>query len=292
MSEDQKDYTSISPSAKSLLLMKGYTNIPYARETASLLQGPEVFDLSFDEKDFWFWIRVMHFENRYWTVDQLLKQTDAKNILELSSGYSFRGLDLCVRDKSIHYIDTDLPEVVAVKQDLINKLQLDQQVQGNFELLPLNALDESDFDAVVSRFEEGPLTIVNEGLLMYLSTEEKKRLCKIIHKILGKRGGCWITADIYVKRTADMRANLPQSRSESAFFEKHNIEENKFENYEAAEAFFKSEGFELVKEATPDYGQLSVMPHLLKVLPEEARNRKEPPPKIQATWMLKPIIHP
>jgi O-methyltransferase involved in polyketide biosynthesis len=292
MPEDQKDYTSISPSAKSLLLMKGYTNIPYAKETAALLQGPEVFDLSFDEKDFWFWIRVMHFENRYWTIDQLLKQTDAKNILELSSGYSFRGLDLCVKDKSIHYIDTDLPEVVAVKQDLINKLKLDQQVQGNFELLPLNALDENDFDAVVSRFEEGPLTIVNEGLLMYLGVEEKKRLCKIIHNALGKRGGCWITADIYVKRTADMRANLPQSRSESAFFEKHNIEENKFENYEAAEAFFKSEGFELVKEATPDYGQLSVMPHLLKVLPEEARNRKEPPPKIQATWMLKPIIHP
>jgi O-methyltransferase involved in polyketide biosynthesis len=289
MSADQKDYSSISPSAKSLLLMKGYTNIPYAKETAALLQGPEVFDLNFDEKDFWFWIRVMHFENRYWTIDQLLKQTEAKNILELSSGYSFRGLDLCVRDKTVHYIDTDLPEVTGIKQDLINKLQLDQDIKGNFELLPLNALDEADFKSVVSRFEDGPLTIVNEGLLMYLNVEEKKRLCKIILGELKKRSGCWITADIYVKRTSEMRANLPQSKSESAFFEKHNIEENKFENYEAAEAFFKSEGFELVKEATPDYGKLSVMPHLLKVLPEEARNRKEPPPKIQATWMLKPM---
>ena len=79
------------------------------------------------------------------------------------------------------------------------------------------------------------------------------------------------------------------TKSESSFFEKHNIEENKFESYEAAEAFFKSERFELVKEATPDYAKLSVMPHLLKVLPEEIKNRKEPPPKIQATWMLKPI---
>jgi len=289
MSEDQKDYSSISPSAKSLLLMKGYTNIPYAKETAALLQGPEVFDLSFDEKDFWFWIRVMHFENRYWTIDQLLKQTDAKNILELSSGYSFRGLDLCVKDTSIHYIDTDLSEVVAIKQNLINKLQLDQGIKGNFELLPLNALDESDFNSVVSRFEDGPLTIVNEGLLMYLGIEEKRRLCKIIHSTLAKRGGCWITADIYTKRTSEIRATLPQSKSETAFFEKHNIEENKFENYETAEAFFRSEGFELVKEATPDYAKLSVMPHLLKVLPEEAKNRKEPPPKIQATWMLKPI---
>jgi O-methyltransferase involved in polyketide biosynthesis len=289
MTQDQKDYTSISPSAKSLLLMKGYTNIPYAKETADLLQGPEVFDLSFDEKDFWFWIRVMHFENRYWTIDQLLKQTDSTNMLELSSGYSFRGLDLCVKDKSIHYIDTDLPEVVAVKKDLINNLQLDRDIKGNFELLSLNALNEADFNAIVSRFEDGPLTIVNEGLLMYLNLEEKISLCKIMLSTLKKRGGCWITADVYVKRTGEMRANMPQSKRESAFFEKHNIEENKFESYEAAEAFFQSEGFKLVKEATPDYGKLSVMPHLLKVLPEEARNSKEPPPKIQATWMLKPL---
>lgn len=60
MAPSQKDYSSISPSAKSLLLMKGYTNIPYAKETAALMQGSEVFDLSFDEQDFWFWIRVMH----------------------------------------------------------------------------------------------------------------------------------------------------------------------------------------------------------------------------------------
>lgn len=289
MSTEEKDYSSISPSAKSLLLMKGYTNIPYAKETAALLQGPEIFDLSFDEKDFWFWIRVMHFENRYWTIDQLLRQTEATNILELSSGYSLRGLDLCVRDKTIHYIDTDLPEVIAVKQNLIDRLKLIEKVKGKFELLALNALDETAFTNLVSRFTNGPLTIVNEGLLMYLNLEEKKRLCKIIHNALLQRGGCWITADIYVKRTNDMRANLPTSKREAAFFEKHNIEENKFENYEAAAGFFKSEGFEVVKEAEPDYGKLSVMPHLLKVLPEEARKSKAPPPKIQATWMLKAV---
>src|SRR5690606_9169317 len=130
---EQKDYSSISPSAKSLLMMKGYTNIPYAKETAALMEGKEVFDLDFNDKDFWFWIRVMHFESRYWSIDQLLKQTNSKNILELSSGYSLRGLDLCVKNNNIHYIDTDLPEVIAVKQNMINQLQLDKNVKGNFE---------------------------------------------------------------------------------------------------------------------------------------------------------------
>jgi len=253
------------------------------------MQGSEVFDLSFDDKDFWFWIRVMHFENRYWSIDQLLKQTDSRNILEISSGYSLRGLDLCVKDESIHYVDTDLPEVVAHKRSMIDQLHLNKDVKGTFDLLPLNVMDASAFGDVVNMFGNGPLTIVNEGLLMYLNKDEKKQLCNTIHNILKQRGGCWITADIYVKRSAEMTASLPQSKSETAFFEQHNIEENKFESYEAAQTFFREQGFEIVKEAVPDYQGLSVMPQLLKVLPEGVRNSKEPPPKIQATWMLKAI---
>jgi O-methyltransferase involved in polyketide biosynthesis len=289
MEQEQKDYSSISPSAKSLLLMKGYTNIPYAKETAALMQGAEIFDLSFDDKDFWFWIRVMHFESRYWSIDQLLRQVDNKNILELSSGYSFRGLDLCVKHEGIYYIDTDLPEVIDTKRGMISRLQLDKDLKGRFELQALNAMDEPAFNNLAQQFNEGPISIVNEGLLMYLNLEEKASLCRIIHQVLKQRGGCWITADVYVKRAAEMLVQLPQSESERSFFEQHNIEDNKFDSYESARTFFAEHGFEVVSEAEPDYENLSVMPHLLKVLPEEVRNSKQPPPKIQATWMLRAI---
>jgi hypothetical protein len=185
MSQEQKDFSSISPSAKSLLMMKGYTDIPYAKQTAALMQGSEVFDLNFDDKDFWFWIRVMHFENRYCTIDQLLKQADNKNILELSSGYSLRGLDFCVKNKRLHYIDTDLPEIVALKQSMIADLQLDKDVEGTFELLPLNVMDESAFDNVVNTFDKQPWSIVNEGLLAD-DPDQKINLkafhCEIVNK--------------------------------------------------------------------------------------------------------------
>ena len=90
--------------------------------------------------------------------------------------------------------------------------------------------------------------------------------------MLLQKGGFWITADVYVKRPKNLRANLPQSKSEAAFFEQHNIEENKFESYDEAKRFFEEQGFELVKEAVPDYQSLSVLPQLMRVLPEEARN--------------------
>lgn len=283
---ETKDYSTVSPSAKSLLMLKGYTDIPYAKETAALMEGGEVFDLNFKDKDFWFWIRVMHFESRYWSIDQLLKETTNKNILELSSGYSLRGLDLCNKHDDIHFIDTDLPEVIATKQQMIVQLQADKDVKGKLELLPLNAMDAAAFNDVVNRFEDGPLTIVNEGLLMYLGVEEKKQLCQTIHSILKQRGGCWITTDIYMQRSAEMQAQLPTSKSEAHFLEQHNIEENKFKNYEAAKAFFDEQGFTIAKEAVPNYQQLSVAPKLMEALPPEMRNSKEPPPRIQYTWML------
>lgn len=283
---EPKDYTSISPSAKSLLLMKSYTNIPYAKEVATLMQGPEVFGLDFENKDLFFWIRVMHFERRYWSIDQLLQGVEHKNMLELSSGYSLRGLEMCNKE-AVHYIDTDLPDVIAVKQQMMQQLKLGDGLKGKLDLLPLNALDTQAFNAIADQFAEGPVTIVNEGLLMYLNMEEKKQLCKTIHDLLKKRGGYWITADIYAKLAPEVRDALPKSSSEAAFHEQHRIEENKFDSYEAAEVFLNEQGFELVREASIDVKTLSVIPHLLKVLPPEARDGKNAPPKIQATWLLR-----
>lgn len=288
MESPRKDYSTISPSAKSLLMMKGYTQIPYAHQTAQLMHGPEVFNLNFDDKDFWFWARIMHFEARYWSIDQLLKETDATNILELSSGFSLRSLDMC-RKSNVHYIDTDLPDIIATKKQMINELGLETDLEGKLELLPLNALDAKAFSDITARFEDGPLTIVNEGLLMYLGIAEKKQLCSYIHKVLKQRGGQWITADIYVKRPAEMQDMIPQSKQETQFFEQHHIEENKFDSYEAARTFFEDAGFEFVKEAVTDYSQLSAMPHLISTLPPEAMDNKGGPPKIQATWMLRAV---
>lgn len=105
----ERNYNTISPSGKWVLLMKGHTKIPYARQTAELLKYPEKFVPDFEKNDIVFWIRTSHFESRYLSIDQLLEDIPAHNIMELSSGFSFRGLDF-TRRENVHYIDTDLPD--------------------------------------------------------------------------------------------------------------------------------------------------------------------------------------
>lgn len=284
MNTGNRNYSTISPSAKMLLLLKGYTDIPFMKIAAELVSRPEAYEPDMNNTDARFWARVLHFEERYKSVDQLLNELEVSNILELSSGFSFRGLDNAQR-KNIHYTDTDLPGVIAAKQALVQELEAGTAMKGVLELQALNALDEAAFEQVVSRFPAGPLAIVNEGLLMYLGMEEKKRLAGIIHKILAQRGGWWITADVYQKLEL-LQLGGRESREE-AFFREHNIEENKFDSFEAARAFFTEQGFDIEKEAVTDHTQLGSLPYFLKNIPEEKMKQLSGMPKMRVTWRLR-----
>jgi O-methyltransferase involved in polyketide biosynthesis len=281
-----RDYSSISPSARSLLLLKGLTDIPFACQAAELITNPEKYEPDFELKDFLLWARVLHFENRYKSIDQLLSDLPVKNILELSSGFSFRGLNTALHN-DINYIDTDLPDVIATKQNLLDSLmQTEATPKGNLETLPLNALHEAEFTNIANHFPKGELAIVNEGLLVYLDTDEKKKLCHNIHNVLQQRGGYWITADIYIKSDKKLLSYAGNDKLQR-FFEEHRIEENKFESFEAAEIFFKNEGFLIDKEAEPNYQSSGSLKHLrASASPEQLYNLGKTG-RIRASWRLK-----
>ncbi|WCT14775.1 class I SAM-dependent methyltransferase [Mucilaginibacter jinjuensis] len=280
---DNRDYSTISPSAKALLYLKGLTSIPFAKAAAEQMMLPDKYEPDFSLRDFGFWTRVVHFESRYWSLDYLLASTGAKNVLELSSGFSFRGLAAVADRADLHYIDTDLPEVIATKKQLLEAIK--PELKGTLDVLPLNALDEEAFRKTVDRFPAGEVAIVNEGLLMYLGLTEKEKLCRIIHRILSERGGYWITADIYIKRANRDRLMMNDQLNE--FFKQHNIDEQMFESFEEAEEFFNKNGFVVDKEAVPDRDKLTSLTYMLQSATEEQLNDLRSRKRIQTSWRLK-----
>jgi O-methyltransferase involved in polyketide biosynthesis len=276
-----KDYSTISPSAQSLLWMKSLTDIPFARAAAAQVFGEAALPTEGDERITpAFLRRLLHFEARYWSIDAALDMLDITNILEVSSGFSFRGLQKVLYE-DFFYIDTDLPGVVEVKEGLLKPLQrtLSDPPVGQLRTKMLNALDEDAFNDLVARFPPGKVAIANEGLLVYLDEGEKRRLCNIIKSILQRRGGCWVTADVYVrKEEIDVGPISPEI---SKFMADHHIEENKFDSFGAAESFFESCGLRKVAKVAPDSAKLRSM-YLLKEkgAPLVAR------PRIRETWVL------
>ena len=283
--QEKRDFSKISPSAKSLLMLKGLTQIPYAREAAELMSYPDHYHPDFENTDLAFWTRVVHFESRYWSIDQLFHDLVFHNVMELSSGFSFRGLNM-VQEKNIHYIDTDLENVIEYKKDLVDKLVgKDISSPGKLEMLTLNVLDENEFNLIVDRFEDGPLVIVNEGLLMYLNNQEKEKLCKIISGVLARKGGYWITADIY-RRTTLTRLKDNNDELKELTDQQH-IEDNMFDDFDVAKDFFRKQGFVVDMESTMDFSKITTIPYLFKNATEAELNAMRALPQVQTTWRLK-----
>jgi O-methyltransferase involved in polyketide biosynthesis len=337
-----RDFSTVSPSAYTLLMMKGLTLIPYARQAAQLLLAsrPDNADpintsrpatLDTEHRPPLFWARVMHFENRYWSINQLMQSLPITNILELSSGFSFRGLALS-REKQVFYIDTDLPELIATKRQFVAALTQKPEAESeaaatkspetstpetnsapatngtaqstpetstpatnaaenaHYELLPLNVLDAPAFNTIADHFPPGPLLIINEGLLVYLDLAEKEALCRTIKDILQRRGGYWITGDIYIQKELDPSLT-DRDDSFQQFLKSHHVEEKKFEDFERAAEFFTRMGFVVDQEAIPDYSKLTALPHLLAALTPETQKKLAQTPKIHTVWRLRLAVN-
>ncbi|MFX1277320.1 MAG: hypothetical protein ACFFAT_20045 [Promethearchaeota archaeon] len=279
----------ISPSAKYLLINKALTTIPFAKEAAEVMFGEKNVKSTRERiNSIGPFLRLIHFEMRYRSVDNALSDIGIKNILEFSSGFSFRGLSMC-KDPEVCYIDTDLPQIIDDKKIIVQDLRKKfcNYPIDNLYLRALNILDEKAFAEIISLFPAGPIAIVNEGLLSYLDELQKRKLCEIIHNLLSIRGGYWITADIYRKTNKEdpIIEDFFDDYVKS-FLEIHHVEENRFESFELWEAFFKNCGFDICKKIEASRSQISS----IKFLARFSRNKLEDLKRInmpRQTWILK-----
>ena len=221
-------------------MVKAHTTLPFARQAAELVFGADAVaaDESTGDAD----ERRRHFELRARSLDTALDDVAAQHVLELAAGFSFRGLDRAARSH-VTYLDTDLPGVAAAKAELVATLA-PAALSGTLRVHALDALDREAVEAAVAMLPPGPIAVVHEGLLMYLDPAEKAQLAATIHACLRARGGVWITADVYVRRDTNPVRNPVVAQ----FLIDHNVEQNKFADWAAAEAFFTGHGFAIARK--------------------------------------------
>jgi O-methyltransferase involved in polyketide biosynthesis len=244
---EARDFSTISPSARALLLVRAQTSLPYARRAAELLFGQQAVAAAEREAGVTPGAegRRRHFEIRANSIDDALAELGATRILEIAAGLSFRGLAMAERE-GIFYLDTDLPEMTATKADLVRRLH-PAPLAGSLRVQALDALDADAFRSAFRQLPPGPIAIVHEGLLMYLDDAEKAGLAASVREALLERGGAWVTADVYV------RSAVKPFREERTkqFLEAHRVEEKKFADWSAAEAFFAAQRFAVATRLSP-----------------------------------------
>ena len=209
------DSALISVTAKIAAYYRQFSDIPFAREVARRIGADAAFEqilrengLERDKLTFY----APMFEARYKSITQLILQSGASQVLELASGYSLRGLDL-TRSGPVRYVETDLPDVVAAKLRLLEEVRRHHAIPHSPHHV-VTAADALDFDEVRTSASvldrSRPLTVLCEGMIMYLSKEQTEQLARNIRRLLGEFvGGSWITPDFTFRAEA---RDLPPER--------------------------------------------------------------------------------
>jgi O-methyltransferase involved in polyketide biosynthesis len=209
------DASLISVTAKLAAYYRQFSDIPFATEVAKRIGADEAFErilrehgLERDKLTFY----APMFEARYKSLTQVILGSGASQVLELASGYSLRGLDL-TRNHRLRYVETDLPAVVATKVGLLEDLRKQHGISPipQHVVAAADALDFEQVHAATATLDRSqPLTVLCEGLIMYLSKAETERLAMNIHELLAEfTGGCWITPDFSFRAEA---RDLPPER--------------------------------------------------------------------------------
>jgi O-methyltransferase involved in polyketide biosynthesis len=194
------DHSRISFTAKIVAYYRQFTDIPFAAETARRIGADAAFDElvrvhGLDPAMLRFY--AIAFEARYKSLDRLLHAAGASQVLELASGFSLRGLDLSRR--GFRYVEVDLPGVVAEKRLLLGEVRGAHGLAATAEhvLLAGDALDAAHVRAAADALDPSrPVTVLCEGLVQYLTADERERLVANLRDVLARfPQSQWITPD-------------------------------------------------------------------------------------------------
>lgn len=236
---NDKDYEEICPTAIVTSYPRTFTDIPYEKAIYNWLKNNCNEKVDLNRK------LAPEIEARYKLINKLLEKYEIKQVLELASGYSSRGL--FYSQKGYNYVELDLESVTKNKKQILHSIK--KNIPECLNIISGNALKSEDFKRIESYFKnDEPIAVINEGLLRYLTFDEKRQVAKNIYKLLLKYSGIWITSDVTPKKFINSQNNalLNFNKNLTKTTLRNNLND-RFEDENHIKDFFGDIGFELVE---------------------------------------------
>ena len=236
---NDKDYEDISPTAIVTSYPRIFTDIPYEKKIYNWLENHCNEEVTLNN------MLAPEIEARYKLTNKLLDKYRIKQVLELAAGYSSRGL--IYSKKGYNYVELDLENVTKNKKEILHSIE--KNIPKNLNIISGNALKSDDFKKIQSYFKtDEPIAVINEGLLRYLTFDEKRQVAQNIYDLLYKYGGIWITCDVTPKKFINSQDKaLPDFNNNLTNITSRNNLNDRFEDENHIREFFGNIGFELVE---------------------------------------------
>jgi O-methyltransferase involved in polyketide biosynthesis len=211
----------ISPTAWMVAKGRTFSDIPFSREIFHEVEkigregvGPDPDDIEkITATDL-----APRFEARYKIINYLVRGFGFRQVLEIASGLTPRGIEM-TEDGSIDtYVEMDLPGIMKIKRMIVKAIyrELKKKKRKLFleegDVLSGEAMSRAAGHFNIAR----PIAVVSEGLLRYLSFEEKAEVAGNIRDLLVVFGGAWITPDVTVRSKSIIRTKRGATSISSA----------------------------------------------------------------------------
>ena len=260
------EFEKISPTALLTAYVRQFTDIPYTKEISELTNAFATVNQWMDREQANSVLGglAVLVEGRYKAIEQVLSQFHATQILELASGLLPRGTILS-QQPEITFIESDLPAMIQQKQQLTRQLVGERP---NLHFLAIDATSNLNSSRLNDYFQPNrPVSILCEGLLMYLTLAEKQQVFANVREILQSFGGVWITPDLSTMEKSIPASTTPQQmeQMDRKFLNLtgRTIAENTFIDLDHAKQFVQEQGFQMEEfSALEMLDQLECLPTL------------------------------
>lgn len=218
-----------------------YSDIPWANEMVVFLRGRGLTPEGGPWSETAARSYAAFFEARFKCVNNILEERGATQVLELAAGLSPRGMDFAQRS-GIVYVEADLAESSEFKREVVREVC--GGVPANLHLCAASVIDSAEFRECCAVFSEDAVGVATEGLLRYLTFDEKRILCANVRELLEDHGGFWVTTDIHLRQWARGHRRVASRQRETEQLGR-DLDPNYFDDVDHARTFFEECGFKV-----------------------------------------------
>ena len=247
MQSPTNSFDKISPTALMVAHVRQFTDIPYSKEIAQLVNAQAVVEQLLENSSNRPVEVGVYIEGRYKFINKLIAQSQATQIIELASGLQPRGM-IMTENPDIIFVESDLPGILTQKQELVQKLIGNRP---NYKFIPINVTSvPSQFPLDANYLNtQKPVVITCEGLMMYLTSAEKQLVFKNIREMLEIYGGMWITSDFNSKTEIEnirkISPSLQHFTQIASNITGRNLDDYLFHNFDHVKQFASEQGFDI-----------------------------------------------
>lgn len=248
-----KPHARISPTAGLTAYYRSLSDVPFAAEIARESRARELSEgLSDMHSEIPPALSAVGLEIRYKAVNNAIRREGFDQVLELACGLSPRGLEIAAGGG--RYLGTDLPGLGRSAFPVLRKIALREGISPQrLRYQAADALRPEDIRQATAFFHDRRFCVCMEGLLMYLSPEERRVLAENVREVLAPVRGSWITPDIAYHELALSAAGVGAAESLEASAGRRmeqvtrvtgrDLRANFFSGPGEAERFFEDLGF-------------------------------------------------